>query len=132
MTADKRIIDQKLDSLEKLRQQAFKGGGQERIDQQHARGKLTARERLALLMDEGTFEEFDSFVTHRATDFGLADRRVLGDAVVSGHGKVEGRQVFAYSQDFTVFGGSLSEAKYRSGAKACSPGISARMKRPRM
>ena len=110
MTADKRIIDQKLDSLEKLRQEAFKGGGQDRIDQQHARGKLTARERLALLMDEGTFEEFESFVTHRATDFGLADRRVLGDAVVSGHGKVEGRQVFAYSQDFTVFGGSLSEA----------------------
>ena len=110
MTAEKRIIDQKLDSLEQLRQQAFKGGGQQRIDQQHARGKLTARERLALLMDEGAFEEIDSFVTHRATDFGLADRQVLGDAVVTGYGKVEGRQVFAYSQDFTVFGGSLSEA----------------------
>ena len=109
MTAEKRIIDQKLDSLEELRQQAHKGGGQHRIDQQHGRGKLTARERLALLMDEGTFEEMDSFVTHRSTDFGLADQKVLGDAVVTGYGRVEGRQVFAYSQDFTVFGGSLSE-----------------------
>ena len=109
MTADKRIIDQKLDSLEEMRQEARKGGGQHRIDQQHGRGKLTARERLALLMDEGTFEEFDSFVTHRTTDFGLADQRILGDAVVTGYGHVEGRQVFAYSQDFTVFGGSLSE-----------------------
>ena len=109
MTADKRVIDQKLDSLEQMRQQAIKGGGQERIDQQHGRGKLTARERLALLMDEGTFEEIDTFVLHRNTDFGLADRKFLGDAVVTGQGKVEGRQVFAFSQDFTVFGGSLSE-----------------------
>ena len=87
MTAEKRVIDQKLESLEQLRSQARKGGGQQRIDQQHGRGKLTARERLALLMDEGTFEEIDSFVTHRATDFGLADRKFLGDAVVTGHGK---------------------------------------------
>ena len=110
MTAEKRIIDQKLDSLEEMRSQAHQGGGPKRIDQQHERGKLTARERMALLMDEGTFEEIDSFVTHRATDFGLADQKVLGDAVVTGYGRVEGRQVFAYSQDFTVFGGSLSEA----------------------
>ena len=109
MTAEKRAIDQKLESLEELRLLAQKGGGQQRIDQQHNRGKLTARERLALLMDEGSFEEIDSFTTHRATDFGLADRKFLGDAVVTGHGKVEGRQVFAFSQDFTVFGGSLSE-----------------------
>jgi len=109
LTADKRIIDQKLDSLEAMRKQALAAGGQERVDQQHSRGKLTARERLALLMDEGTFEEIDSFVTHRATDFGLADRKILGDAVVTGHGRVEGRQVFAFAQDFTVFGGSLSE-----------------------
>ncbi|PKB72674.1 MAG: methylmalonyl-CoA carboxyltransferase [SAR202 cluster bacterium Io17-Chloro-G7] len=109
MTAEKRTIDQKLESLEKLRLQSQKGGGQQRIDAQHSRGKLTARERLALLMDEGTFEELDSFVTHRATDFGLADRTFLGDAVATGHGKVEGRQIFAFSQDFTVFGGSLSE-----------------------
>ena len=109
MTADKRVIDQKLETLGQMRQQAIKGGGQERIDQQHGRGKLTARERLALLMDEGTFEEIDTFVMHRSTDFGLADRKFLGDAVVTGHGRVEGRQVFAFSQDFTVFGGSLSE-----------------------
>ncbi len=109
MTPEKRVIDQKLDSLQQFRQQARKGGGQERIDQQHGRGKLTARERLALLMDEGTFEEIDAFVTHRATDFGLSDRKFLGDAVVTGYGKIEGRQVVAYSQDFTVFGGSLSE-----------------------
>ena len=109
MTAEKRAIDQKLESLEALRLQSQKGGGQQRIDQQHDRGKLTARERLALLMDDGTFEEIDSFVTHRIADFGLADRTYLGDAVVTGHGKVDGRQVFAFSQDFTVFGGSLSE-----------------------
>ena len=110
MTAEKRIIDQKLDSLEEMRHQSHKGGGQKRIDQQHGRGKLTARERMVLLMDEGTFEEMDSFVTHRATDFGLAELKILGDAVVTGYGRVEGRQVFAFSQDFTVFGGSLSEA----------------------
>ena len=110
MKAEKRLIDQKLDSLEQLRQQAYKGGGKQRIDQQHDRGKLTARERLALLMDQGTFEEIDTFVTHRATDFGLADRKFLGDAVVTGYGKVEGRQLFCFAHDFTVFGGSLSEA----------------------
>ncbi len=109
MAPEKRMIDQKLDSLELMRQQALRGGGQERIDQQHGRGKLTARERLHLLMDEGTFQEIDSFVLHHSTDFGLADRKFLGDAVVTGHGMVEGRQVFAFSQDFTVFGGSLSE-----------------------
>ena len=109
MTAEKRLIDQQLESLGEMRQQANLGGGQQRIDQQHGRGKLTARERLHLLMDEGTFEEIDSFVTHRATDFGLADRKFLGDSVVVGHGKVDGRQVFAFAQDFTVFGGSLSE-----------------------
>ncbi|MEK7807335.1 MAG: carboxyl transferase domain-containing protein, partial [Chloroflexota bacterium] len=103
-------MDQKLDALEQLRQQAYKGGGKQRVDQQHDRGKLTARERVALLMDEGTFEELDTFVTHRATDFGLADRKFLGDAVVTGFGKVEGRQVFCFAHDFTVFGGSLSEA----------------------
>jgi propionyl-CoA carboxylase beta chain len=109
VTAEKRVIDQKLDTLEQMRQQAIKGGGQQRIDQQHGRGKLTARERLAVLMDEGTFQEIDSFVIHRSNDLGLADRKFLGDAVVTGQGKVEGRQVFAFSQDFTVFGGSLSE-----------------------
>ena len=96
--------------MEQMRQEAQKGGGQDRIDAQHGRGKLTARERMALLMDEGSFVEMDTFVTHRATDFGLADRKFLGDAVVTGYGRVDGRQVFAFAQDFTVFGGSLSEA----------------------
>ena len=105
-----RQIDQLVEGLEEMRRQAQLGGGQTRIDQQHSRGKLTARERLALLMDEGTFRELDPFVTHRIDDFGLGDRKPLGDAVVTGYGKVEGRQVFAYAQDFTVMGGSLSEA----------------------
>ena len=102
--------DPNLANLRRLEAQARLGGGQRRIDQQHARGKLTARERLNLLMDAGTFREIDRFVTHRATDFGLADRTFLGDAVVTGAGRIDGRQVFAYAQDFTVFGGSLSEA----------------------
>jgi len=116
VTTEKRLIDQKIEALQDMRRQAQKGGGQQRIDQQHSRGKLTARERLAKLMDQGTFQEMDSFVTHRATDFGLADRKFLGDAVVTGYGQVDGRQVFAYAQDFTVFGGSLSEAV---GQKIC-------------
>ena len=85
------------------------GGGQHRIDQQHARGKLTARERLDLLLDPGSFVEFDAFVVHRSSDFGLDRERILGDGVVTGHGTIDGRLVFVFSQDFTVFGGSLSE-----------------------
>ena len=108
--ADTDTDDLNLANLRRLEAQARLGGGQRRIDQQHARGKLTARERLDLLMDAGTFREIDRFVTHRATDFGLADRTFLGDAVVTGAGRIDGRQVFAYAQDFTVFGGSLSEA----------------------
>ena len=93
-----------------MRAEAQLGGGEQRIEQQHERGKLTARERLELLLDPGSFVEFDAFVTHRATDFGLEAQRYLGDGVVTGHGKIEGRLVFVFSQDFTVFGGSLSEA----------------------
>ncbi|HUP82716.1 MAG TPA: acyl-CoA carboxylase subunit beta [Candidatus Limnocylindria bacterium] len=93
-----------------MRAESQLGGGQGRIDQQHERGKLTARERLELLLDPGSFIEFDAFVTHRATDFGLESQRYLGDGVVTGHGKIGGRLVFVFSQDFTVFGGSLSEA----------------------
>ena len=118
MAAENRLIDQKLTDLAAMRQEAHLGGGQRRIDQQHSRGKLTARERIALLMDPGTFEELDTFVTHRTTDFGLADQRFLGDAVVTGYGKVDGRQVFAYAQDFTVFGGSLSEVVSQKICKA--------------
>ena len=93
-----------------MRAESQLGGGQQRIDQQHERGKLTARERLELLLDPGSLVEFDAFVTHRATDFGLESQRYLGDGVVTGHGTIDGRLVFVFSQDFTVFGGSLSEA----------------------
>jgi acetyl-CoA carboxylase carboxyltransferase component len=99
-----------VERLRELRQQAQLGGGAARIEQQHQRGKLTARERLDLLLDPGSFVEMDAFVTHRATDFGLDQERYLGDGVVTGHGKIDGRLVFVFSQDFTVFGGSLSEA----------------------
>ncbi len=100
----------KIARLGELRARALLGGGEERIEQQHARGKLTARERLDLLLDEGSFSELDALVTHRATDFGLEARRYLGDGVVTGFGRIDGRLVFVYAQDFTVFGGSLSEA----------------------
>src|SRR6186997_2980353 len=93
-----------------MRAASLLGGGEQRIEQQHDRGKLTARERLDLLLDPDSFVEFDAFVTHRASDFGLDKQRYLGDGVVTGHGTIDGRLVFVYSQDFTVFGGSLSEA----------------------
>jgi len=93
-----------------LRDESRLGGGEQRIQQQHERGKLTARERLELLLDADSFVEFDAFVTHRASDFGLDRERYLGDGVVTGHGTIDGRLVFVFSQDFTVFGGSLSEA----------------------
>jgi propionyl-CoA carboxylase beta chain len=98
------------DLLEKMHRQAELGGGQERIDKQHAAGKLTARERIDLLVDPGTFVEMDKFVTHRCADFGMAQQKVLGDGVVTGYGQIDGRQVFVFAQDFTVFGGSLSGA----------------------
>jgi propionyl-CoA carboxylase beta chain len=98
-----------LNQLEERRAAARQGGGQRRIDAQHARGKLTARERIELLLDEGSFEEFDMFVAHRCTDFGMEKDRPAGDGVVTGWGTVNGRQVYVFSQDFTVFGGSLSE-----------------------
>ena len=96
--------------LERMRAEALEGGGPVRIERQHAWGKLTARERLDLLLDPGSFVELDAFVTHRATEFGLDRQHFLGDGVVTGHGTVDGRLVFVFSQDFTVFGGSLSEA----------------------
>ena len=104
----RRKVDDKKERLSELKEQSLLGGGARRIDAQHERGKLTARERIALLLDDGSFEELDPLVTHRATEFGLADQKFLGDAVVTGYGKVEGRQVFLFSQDFTVLGGSLS------------------------
>ncbi|HEX5466287.1 MAG TPA: acyl-CoA carboxylase subunit beta [Candidatus Limnocylindrales bacterium] len=101
---------QRIERLRALRAAAALGGGAERIEQQHARGKLTARERLDLLLDPGSFVESDAFVTHRAHDFGLDAERYLTDGVVTGHGRIDGRLVFVFSQDFTIFGGSLSEA----------------------
>jgi len=100
----------KLKRLSAMRDEARQGGGAKRLDQQHARGKLSARERLDLLLDDGSFTEIDAFVTHRETEFGLGDEKYLGDGVVTGFGRIAGRLVFVYSQDFTVFGGSLSEA----------------------
>ena len=98
-----------LHELDERRKVARLGGGQKRIDAQHARGKLTARERIALLLDEGSFEEFDMFVEHRCTDFGMEKTRIPGDGVVTGWGTVNGRVVYVFAKDFTVFGGSLSE-----------------------
>ena len=98
-----------VEALEQKRAAARLGGGQARIDKQHAKGKLTARERLEILLDEGSFEEYDAFVTHRCTDFGMEEDKPAGDGVVTGWGTINGRMVYVFSQDFTVFGGSLSE-----------------------
>src|SRR3954452_1133960 len=98
------------EKLAALDTQAELGGGPERIDKQHQEGKLTARERIELLLDPGSFIELDKFKTHRADDFGMSEKKILGDGVVTGYGTIEGRQVFVFAQDFTVFGGSLSGA----------------------
>jgi acetyl-CoA carboxylase carboxyltransferase component len=102
--------DERTERLRRMRAEAALGGGAERIEQQHERGKLTARERLDLLLDPGSFVELDAFVTHRTTEFGVGEKRFLGDGVVTGHGRIGDRPVVVYSQDFTVFGGALSEA----------------------
>jgi propionyl-CoA carboxylase beta chain len=112
MATTKPQTEKQLSKLEQLREReerAKAGGGAERVERQHAAGKLTARERVEFLLDEGTFEEFDKFVQHRTTDFGLDKQKYAGDGVVTGHGLVDGRRVFVFAQDFTVFGGSLSE-----------------------
>lgn len=103
-------FEQKIRELLEKREQAKLGGGTKRIEAQHQKGKLTARERLDLLLDEGSFEEFDMFVTHRCTEFGLDDKKYYSDGVITGFGTIDGRLVYVYSQDFTVFGGSLSMA----------------------
>ena len=102
-------IENKIQELLLKREEAKLGGGQKRIDSQHKKGKLTARERIDLLLDEGSFEEFDMFVTHRSHDFGLEKTHYLSDGVITGYGTIDGRIVYVFSQDFTVFGGSLSE-----------------------
>jgi acetyl-CoA carboxylase carboxyltransferase component len=99
----------KVKKLIELRNEARLGGGEKRIDAQHSKGKFTARERIEMLLDDGSFEEFDMFVTHRCTNFGMEKKKIMGDGVVTGHGTIDGRVVYVFAQDFTVFGGSLSE-----------------------
>ena len=105
-----------LQRLERMREQSLVGGGEKRVQVQHAKGKLTARERIDLLVDPGSFQEIDRFVTHRCQDFGMADKKILGDGVITGSATIDGRQVMLFSQDFTVFGGSLSDS---NAAKVC-------------
>ncbi|MBO6537537.1 MAG: acyl-CoA carboxylase subunit beta [Balneolaceae bacterium] len=101
--------NEKVQRLMEMRAEALKGGGEKRIEKQHQKGKLTARERVNLLLDKGSFEEIDAFVTHRSDAFGLGSQKILGDGIITGYGKINGRPVYVFSQDFTVFGGSLSE-----------------------
>ena len=109
--------EDKIKRLIELREQAKLGGGKKRIESQHAKGKLTARERIEILLDDGSFEEYDMFVTHRCNDFGLEKEKYPGDGVITGHGTIDGRVVYLYSQDFTVLGGSLSETFARKICK---------------
>jgi acetyl-CoA carboxylase carboxyltransferase component len=102
-------LEQKLQEMKRRDQLAEEGGGRERRERQHKEGKMSARERIDFLLDEGTFEETDRFVTHRADDFGMAEQKYFGDGFVTGYGRIDGRLVFVFAQDFTVFGGSLSE-----------------------
>lgn len=109
-------MQSKMDLLKKMNEEALKGGGEEKIEKQHMQKKLTARERLDLLLDEGTFNEIDRFVKHRCRDFGMESQQYLGDGFITGYGKINGRFMFVFAQDFTVFGGSLSES---NAAKIC-------------
>ena len=109
-------MDDKISELKKLREETLAGGGEEKIEKQHSAGKLTARERLDILLDEGSFQEIDAFVKHRCVDFGMEKVRIAGDGIITGYGYIDGRKVFVFAQDFTVFGGSLSETY---AAKIC-------------
>ena len=110
-------IDAKIKKLEELNKEAEMAGGEARIERQHQSGRMTARERVEMLLDPGSFVEMDKFVTHRCTDFGIEATKIPGDGVVTGHGKINGRQVFLFAQDFTVFGGSLSGPSPRRSAR---------------
>src|SRR5262244_2717504 len=103
-------LEQKVAELQRRNQLAEDGGGPKRRERQHKEGKMSARERIEFLLDEGTFEETDKLVTHRCNDFGMAEQKIYGDGFVTGYGRIEGRLVYVFAQDFTVFGGSLSEA----------------------
>ncbi len=102
-------IKVKYEQFNRVREEALQGGGKKRIESQHQKGKLTARERIDLLLDRGSFHEIGALVTHRSTEFGLEKEKYLGDGVITGYGTIDGRIVYVFSQDFTVFGGSLSE-----------------------
>src|SRR3954454_22947310 len=115
-----------LDKLEERRANARLGGGQARIDAQHTRGKLTARERIELLLDKGSFEELDMFVEHRSYEFGMEKTKIPGDGVVTGWGTINGRTVYVFSKDFTVFGGSLSETHAQKIIKGQDMALKAR------
>lgn len=125
MADETKVHESRLETLHRLRREALQGGGSKRIEQQHQRGKYTARERLALLLDPGSFQEFDAFVTHRSYEFGLDQQRILGDGVVTGYGRIDGRQVFVFAQDFTVFGGALAESHAQKIAKVMDMAIKA-------
>ena len=106
-------LEQKVAELKKRNQLAEDGGGAQRRERQHKEGKMSARERVEFLLDEGTFEETDKLVTHRCNDFGMAEQKIYGDGFITGYGRIEGRLVYVFAQDFTVFGGSLSESNAR-------------------
>src|SRR6266566_2292785 len=110
-------MTQRLDELKKKGEQAKLGGGPEKIESQHSRGKMTARERIDALVDPGTFVEIDRFVVHQTTDFGMAEKKILGDGVITGHARIDGRLVYLFSHDFTTFGGSLGEMFARKVTK---------------
>src|SRR5262245_3462362 len=110
-------LQERFEELRRLRREAELGGGEERVRRQHKAGKKTARERLEILLDPGSFMELDQLVVHQSHDFGMEAQRFLGDGVVTGSGRIHGRPVFVFAQDFTVFGGSLSEAYARKICK---------------
>src|SRR3989475_5645998 len=114
---------QEIEELRRRRAAAEEGGGAERREREHKAGKLAARERIALLLDEGTFEELDKFVTHRCVDFGMEQQRPPGDGFVTGYGRIDTRLVYVFAQDFTVFGGSLSQANAFKIFKGKSPSM---------
>src|SRR5262244_1033017 len=121
-------LEQKVAELQRRNQLAEDGGGPKRRERQHKEGKMSARERIEFLLDEGTFEETDKLVTHRCTDFGMAEQKYYGDGFITGYGRIEGRLVFVFAQDFTVFGGSLSEANAAKIVKIM--GLAAKMGAP--
>src|ERR1700692_647487 len=116
-------LEEKVAELKKRNQLAEEGGGAKRRERQHKEGKMSARERIEFLLDEGTFEETDKLVTHRCNEFGMAEQKPYGDGFVTGYGRIEGRLVYVFAQDFTVFGGSLSETNAAQIGKIMGLGV---------